>query len=200
MMEHMKPETQDKEYKIVSSIKVVEEEIEIKRPTFVDIVVERPIFHEKQVDIPVGLESLVEKLAISLAETAISHVVNSLEKKLDQAIDKRLTEVQVPKIIEQVNIVTRDVFVDKPIFKEVEVQRAVVKDVEVLNAVVKDVLVNNAIVNDIEVNNPVFKDVTVINPVFKDITIDRPVYVDKEIIAIHPKYIDLQGRELKNVS
>lgn len=194
-MDHKKPEQQAREYKVVSGIRVVEEDVEVKRPVFTDVQVDRPQFVDKEVEIP---KLDLEKAAQSIADRAMEYILSSLDTKLDQAIKGRLDTIKFPKIIEELSIVTKEVTVDKPVYKDVDVQRAVIKDVEVTNAVVKDVPVTNAIITDVPVVNAVVENHTVINPIFKDILIDRPVYVDKEIVVISPKYIDLQGREVKS--
>jgi hypothetical protein len=193
-MDHQKPEQQASEYKVVSGIRVVEETVEIQKPVFRDVDVERPNYVDKEVEIP---KLDLEKVAQSIADLAMSHILSKLEAKLDQAIKGRLDTIEVPKIVEKVNIVDRDVVVERPVFRDVEVTNAVVKDVTVNNAVVKDVPVTNAVIKDMEVTNAILQDKVVINPVFKDIEIDRPFYKDKEIVCIHPKYIDLQGRDAK---
>lgn len=196
-MEHINPEQEKKEIQhVVGSIKLLEQDFEVKRPVFTDVEVERPKFVDREVDVPVGFDKLADKIGTMIADTALMHIVSSLEEKLDKAIKDRLDTIKSPKIVEELNIIKKDVNVEVPKFIDKEVINAIVKDKQVINAVVKNVDVNNAVIKDVEVTNAKMKNKIVVNPVFKDISIDRPVYVDKEITVIHPKYIDLKGREV----
>jgi hypothetical protein len=197
-MIHNEPQKEAKnEYKVVSGIRVVEEEIEIKRPVFIDVNVERPKFVDIPIQVPTGFDAFAKQAGEMIANVAMDHIIRSLEDKLNKAVTERVKEIQSPRIIERIEFVNKEVIVEKPIFKDVEVSNAVVKNVEVSNAVIKDVQVLNAVVKDIPVINAQIEDRVIVNPIFKDIQIDRPVYKDKEIVVIHPKYIDLQGREVK---
>jgi len=176
---------------IVAGIKVVESTYRVDKPQFVDVIVERPIFKEKQIDIPIGMD----KMVIAIADDITDKVLKLLDAKLSSAIDARIKEIEVPKIIqrEEFNIITKDVHVNNAVITDVPVANAVLQDHIVKNPIIEDISVTNAIITDQSVMNVVLKDRIVINPIFEDVVIQRPKFVDKEIVVIHPKYIDMKG-------
>lgn len=176
-----------KEREVVAGIKVIESEYRVQRPVFEDVKIERPVFTNKQVEVPSGFE----KVIVQIADEICDKVIESVNQKLSKAIDLRIKEIELPKIVYREEVKT--VSVEKPVYKEVVIDRVTYKDKEVINPVLIDVPVNNAIVKDVEVTNAVLKDRVVINPIFTDVEIDKPKYVTKEITVIHPKYIDMKG-------
>ena len=177
------------EREIVAGFRVVELEYKVHRPVYEDIKVERPIYTEKQVEVPVGIEKTFEEIGERIAKNITDKLILEMDRRLSEAIDKRIKEIQVPIIIYR----EEERIVEKPLFKDVEVERPRFLDKEIINPILKDVEIVNALVKNVEIERAVFKDRVVINPVFQDVEIKKPVFVEKEIVVIHPKYIDMKG-------
>lgn len=172
---------------IVGGIRVVETEYRVNKPVFEDFKVDRPVYVDKKIEIPVGMQDALERLATMVTDKVLA----KLDEKLADAITKRVSDIEVPKIVYKV--VEELVQVERPTYKDVEVIRPTFIDKEIINPVLVDKEITNAVVKDVEVERPVFKDRVVIQPIFEDVKIDKPVFVDKEIVVIHPKYVDMKG-------
>jgi len=184
-----------REREIIAGLKVIESEVRVQRPVFQDVEIMKPVFIERPVEIPVGLEKFIVELADSLADQIVGKCLLMIDQKLEKAIEARIKEVEAPRITyrEEVNVVTKDVPVTNAVITDVPVKNAVLEDVIVKNPIIQDVPVLNAVLKDIEVEIPVYKDRIVINPKFEDVVIQKPKFVEKEIVVIHPKYIDMKG-------
>ena len=172
---------------IVAGIKVIESEYRVQRPVFEDVKVDRVCYVDKQVEVPVGLE----KVCVQLADEIFSKVLALVDGKLEKAISARIKEIEFPKITYKEEVKTIEV--EKVVLKDVEVLNPKLKDVEVLNPILVDKKVVNPVFIDAEVERPIFKDRVIINPTFEDVIITKPKYIEKEIVVIHPKYIDMKG-------
>ena len=172
---------------VVGSVTILETKYEVKVPDFKDVEVDRPVYVEKEIEIPVGMEAALTKIADQISEKVLTRVTEYMQQRLDSAIEDRIKTIEHPRIV------YKDVDVDRPVFKDVEVDRPLFKDREIINPVLKDVEVTNAVIKDVEVERAVFKERVVIQPVFEEVIISKPVYKDKEITVIHPKYIDMKG-------
>ena len=172
---------------VVAGIKVIESVYRVDKPIFQDVKVDRAIFVDKQVDVPVGMEKVI--IAIT------NEIVTKVLEKIDAALIARLKQIEVPKIIykEEVNIITKDVQVNNAIITDVLVNNAVLQDYVIKNVILEDVAVLNPVLVDTIVVNAILKERIIINPIFEDVVIQRPKFVEKEIVVIHPKYIDMKG-------
>ena len=173
------------EREIVAGLKVIETEYRVERPVYEDVVVQRAVFEDKKVEVPVGLEETIKELA--------KQIYDKLEAQIDgllaKAITKRIAEIEQPKVV------YKDFVIEKPIFRQVDVPVDRVKfvDREVINPVIVDKQVTNAVIKDVEVERPVYKERVVPVPKFEEVIIQKPKWVDKEVTAIHLKYVDPKG-------
>jgi len=181
---------------ITAGIKLVECPYEVKVPIFTEVTVEKPIFKDKQIDVPQGFDKVVNLLALDLAEKVVQHVIAKLDERLEKAIDSRLKEIVYPKLVEELKITEIPVSVDKPVFKDVEVERPVFVDKEVINPVRKDVEVVNAVIIDKPVINAVIEDIRVTNAIVKDIEVERAIIREKTIDVIHKNCFSADGKPL----
>ena len=182
------------EREVVGAIKVVESVYRLQRPIFEDVKIERPIYSEKQVEVPAGFDEVADKMADML----FLKLSEKVDRLLEKAITKRISEIKVPKIIYEEEI--RPVPVDRVVFNDVSIERPTYKDREVINPVLKNVDVVNAKIKDVEIDRPVYKDHVIPRAIFEDVIIQKPKYVDKEVTVISLKYVDPQGnpeQELK---
>lgn len=177
---------------VVGSIKIVEAPFRVKVPVFEDEVVKRPIFEDHVVKIPIGFDEVVNQLALDISKTAIALIEASTAKQI-KMLESKIAELRNIKTEEQVIVKTKDVEVERPIYKDVSIERPVFKDKEVLNPVLKDVEVTNAIVIDKAVTNAVIKDLALTNAIIKDVEVERAIIREKVIDVIHPRYLDLKG-------
>jgi len=184
------------ETQVVGSIKVISTDYKVQRPVFTDVKVDRPVFVDKVIEIPSGWDKVINELALEISNKIMDKVDLIIGARLDRAIDHRVKEIKSPKIIEQVTIVNRDVEVERPIFKDVEVSRPTFVDKEVINPVLKDVSVTNAKIEDMTVINAVIVDQKVTNAIIKDVDVEKAIIRERVIDVIHPRYLDLQGREV----
>lgn len=182
--------------RVIGGIKIVEAIYEIDKPHFKDVEIEKPIFKDKQIEVPVGFEEFALKSGEMIANVALDHIISTLESRLAKAIDKRVKEIEVPKIIvrEEIKVITREVVADKVVLKDVPVAHAVVKNVEVINSVIKDVPVTNSIITDFPVKHAIITDKEVTNAIVTDKHVTNAIIKDKTVEAIHPKYINLEGK------
>lgn len=182
-----------KETQVVGSFKLVETEVRIKSPIFDDVHIDKPIFVEKQIEIPTGWDKVIEELTLRISDKIMDKVELVLGARLDRAIDQRIKEIKVPKIVEEINIIHKDISVERPIFTDVKVDRPVFVDYEVKNPVVKDVEVINAVVVDRTVVNSIVTDQKITNAIIKDVEVERAIIREKVVDVIHPRYLKLNG-------
>lgn len=174
---------------VIGGVKVIESEYRVMNPVFVDTPIERPVYTEKKIEIPVGVNEMVIELARVMAQEVVAKVLDEIDSKLNAAIDKRIKEIEVPTI----RYVETEKIVEVPKYQDVAVSRPVFVDKEIINPVLVDKTVVNPVIKDVEVVNAILKDRVVINPIWEDTVIQRPKYVDKEVTAIHIKYVDPKG-------
>ena len=177
--------------RVISGIKVIETEYKVQRPVFEDVKVDRISYVNKQVEVPAGLEKVIIQLAEELASKTLEKCLAIIDAKLEKAIDKRISEIELPKIVYREEY--KDIKIDRPFYSDVEVIRPKFVDKEVINPILVDKQVANAVIEDVEVTNAILKDRVIINPVFEDVVIQKPKFVDKEVTAIHIKYVDMKG-------
>ena len=174
-------------------VKVKEVDYIVKNPVFEDVKIDRPFYVEKPIEIPVGLENALNDIAIMLYE----RIIKKIDTELITVIDRRLKEVQVPKIIykEEVNVVKIDVPVTNAVIKDVHVTNAIVEDVKVKNVVLEDVKVYNAVVEDVSVKNAVVEDVIVRNAIITDVPVANAKIKDVFVECVKPKWLKLDGSD-----
>lgn len=156
---------QSEHYKKADQINVVETPYRVDRPIFHDYEVKRPKFVDEPIKVPVGWEEVINTLAEDMAKSVLDKVECLIVERLDRVIDRRLKEIEVPKItvIEETHVVYRDLDVPRAVIRNVPVTNSIITDVQVTNAVIKDVKVLNAVVEDIHVKNAVIENVPVKN-------------------------------------
>jgi hypothetical protein len=181
---------------IIAGINLIECPYEVKVPVFTEVSVEKPVFKDKQIDVPSGFDKVVNLLALDLAEKVVKHVIAKLDERLESAISTRLTSVTYPKMIEELMVTKKDVQVDNLVYKDVVVERPIFVDKEVINPVKKDVEVVNAVIIDKPVINAVIEDVRVTNAIVKDIEVERAVIREKTIDVIHKNCFSADGKPL----
>lgn len=179
----------EKEQRVIGSVRIVESEVRVQVPVFEDVKIVRPIFVEETVKVPVGYEAVMASCAEEISKLVIAKV----EKALDNMIAVKMKELKATKLVEEIVIKHKDVIVERPIFKDVTVDRVSYRDKEILNPVLVDKPIVNAIITDKEVTNAILKDKVVVNPIYEDVIITRPKFVEKEVTAIHLKYVDPKG-------
>lgn len=184
------------EREIIAGIKLVETQVKVNVPVFEDYKVDKPVFVERQIEIPKGFDIVINALALDISDKVISHVLRQLDEKLAQAIDESIKEIKVPKIIEELVIKYKDIEVERPIFKDVEVSRPTYVDKEVINPIIKDVEVTNCIPIDKPVINAIINEVHVTNALIKDVEVERAVIREKVIDVIHKNCFDTKGNAL----
>ncbi len=182
---------------IIAGIKVIETEYEVKVPKFHDITINRPIFVDQEIKVPVGFDKVIQTLAEDIADKITLKVLDKVNEKLAQAIDARISEIKYPKLIEEIKITEIPITVEKPVYKDVEVSRPIYTDKTVLNAVMKDVEVTNAVVVDKLVLNCIIQDINVTNAIIKDVEIERPVIKERVVEVIHKHCFDPKGNPLE---
>lgn len=183
----IQPVNSYKEQEVVAGIKVITQEYRVMKPIFDEVVVQRPTFVDKQIEIPVGLD----KVLVELADQITAKVLKLVDEKLEKAITARIKEVELPKITYKEEIKT--IQVDKVNYKDVTLDRPILKDREVINPILVDRNVTNPVFVDVDVDRPVFKDRVVPLPIFEEVIIQKPKYVEKEVTVISLKYVDPKG-------
>jgi len=180
---------------VVAGIQVVESVYKVERPVYEDVVVQVPKFVDKQVELPVGWDKLIQELTQDIANSLIDKCLAAIDKRLDAAINDRIKQIEVPKIIERevVNVIKKDIEVTNAVIKDKPVTNAVIKDVEVKNAVVKDITVLNAVVEDVPIKNAVIEDVHVNRAIITEVPVVNAKIKDKVIEAISIKWVKPDG-------
>lgn len=184
-----------KEREVIAGIKIIESEYRVSKPIYEEKIVSVPKYVERQVEIPSGIEHMVIALAESIAVKTLDKCLSLLDEKLAKAIEERVKEIVVPKITykEELNIITKDVPVTNAVITDKQVINAIINDKDIINPILIDKKMINPIFKDVVIERPTYQDRIVINPKFEDIVIQKPKFVEKEIVVIHPKYIDMQG-------
>ena len=181
---------------IIAGINLVECPYEVKVPVFTEVTVEKPIFKDKQIDVPQGFDKVVNLLALDLAEKVVQHVIAKLDERLEKAIETRLKEISYPKLVEKVTVTEVPISVDRAVFKDVTVERPIFVDKEVINPVRKDVEYVNAVIIDKPVINAVIEDIRVTNAIVKDVEVERAIIREKTIDVIHKNCFSADGKPL----
>jgi len=182
-----------KEIQIVAGLKVIETEYRVKVPVFEDVHIDRPVFVDKKIELPVGFEAIANEMALKIADRVMDNILLVIDARLDRAIDQRIKEITYPKLVEELKVTIKEVDVEKPVYIDVEVQRPVFKDYEVINPVRKDVEVINAVIADKTVINAIIKDVQMTNAIIKDVEVERAIIREKVVDVIHPRYLNMKG-------
>lgn len=157
-------------------LKIIETPVKVNKPVFEDTVIERPVFTDKPINVPVGFEEIAEKIADSVMEKIIlklNEVISQIPKMVEVpkiVYKEELTVTKVP--VEVINPVMRDVEVKNVILKDTEVVNPVLVDRQIINPVIEDVIVKNAIVEDVSVRNAIVTDVPVTNAKIKDVVVE----------------------------
>ena len=185
-----------KEVEVVSGIKVIQTEYSVKVPVFEEVIVERPVFKDKQIEIPAGFDRVINAISLELADKITANVLAKVDDLLQKAIQDRLTSITYPKLIEEVKVNYIPVSVEKPIFKDVEVERPIFIDKPIINPIPKDVEVTNAVIIDRPVINAMIEDVRVTNAIIKDVEVERAVVREKVVEVIHKTCLDSKGNRL----
>jgi len=181
------------ETKVISGLKIIETDVQIDRPIFKDVIVEKPKYVEKPIEVPTELQEFCIKAGEMIADTAMKHILVALDEKLSKAIDKRIKEIEVPKIIEKEQVSIKTIEVEKEIIKpiiktvevihaniqEVTIEKPIYKEVEVLKPIIKDVIVKNAVIENVAVRNAIVENVPVVNAIIKQRTVE----------TVHPKWL-----------
>lgn len=178
---------------IVGGLKVITSEVQVKVPVFVDYEVKQPVFVAEQVQVPTGWDRVTNAIALEITDKVWANLEKRLQTSLDAAIKDRIDTIKVPKIVEEVKLIIKEVVVEKPIFTEVQVEKPVFKDKTIINPVLKDVEVVNALIIDKPVVNAIVEDVKINNAIIKDVDVERAVIREKIVDVIHPRYLDLKG-------
>ena len=186
-------DTKVKEIDIIAGIKLVETEYQVRVPVFVDTPVDKPVFKDKEIEIPVGWDKVIDKVAERIVSGIMDNITLVIGARLDAAIDSRIKEIKYPKLIEEVNITTKEITVEKPIYVDVEVKVPVFQEYVIANPVLKNVEVINAVIADKTVINAVITDMQITNAIIKDIEVERAIIREKVIDVIHPRYLKING-------
>lgn len=164
---------------VVGGIRLVTQDYVVKVPVFEEEVVKQPIFVAEEIKVPTGWDRVTNAIALELSEKITAKVLELVDAKLAIAIKDRIDTIKVPKIIEEVKIVYKDVPVERAVITDVPVERAVFKDKIIINPVTKDVEIINALIIDKPVVNAIIEDVHVKNAVIKDIEVERAIIRDR---------------------
>lgn len=193
-MEHVNPpQSKVKEIEVVSGLKVVQTEYAVKVPVFVEYELKQPVFVAEEIKIPSGWDKVINALALEICEKVLGHLKPMVVEKVDEAIKGRIDTIKHPKIVEELNVIKKDVYIDNPIFNDVKIDRPTFVDKEIVNPVLKNVEVVNAVILDKAVINSVIEDKVVTNAIIKDVDVERAIIREKVVDVIHPRYLDLQG-------
>lgn len=179
---------------IVAGLKLVTSEYKVKVPVFEDEVVKRPVFVAEEIKVPTGWDRVTNALALEICQTILKNLEPAIISKIDEAIKGRIDTIKVPKIVEELKVVEKEVAVERPVFTDVEVERPVFKNVEVINPVRKDVEVVNALIIDKPVINAVVEDIRVTNAIIKDVEVERAVVREKVVEVLHKNCLCEHGR------
>ena len=186
-----------KEVEVVSGFKLIQTEYKVKTPVFEEVTIQRPIFVDHEVKIPVGYDKVVNELALEISKAVLAIVQTSMDKQV-KLLEDKISSLRNIKTEEEVILKTKEVIVEKPVYKdvEIEVSRPVYVDKEVINPILKNVEVENAIIIDKAVTNAVITDIRVTNAIIKDVEVERAVIREKVIEVIHKNCLDSAGNPI----
>ena len=186
-----------KEVEVVSGFKLIQTEYKVKTPVFEEVTIQRPIFVDHEVKIPVGYDKVVNELALEISKAVLAIVQTSMDKQV-KLLEDKISSLRNIKTEEEVILKTKEVIVEKPVYKdvEIEVSRPVYVDKEVINPILKNVDVENAIIIDKAVTNAVITDIRVTNAIIKDVEVERAVIREKVIEVIHKNCLDSAGNPI----
>ncbi len=182
---------------VVGGIKLVTTEVKVDVPVYEEVTVKVPKFEEQIVKVPVGMDDLINKLALEMSKSAIA-IIEAASKKQLALLEEKIASLRNIKTQEDVVLKTREVEVEKPVFidKPIQVDRVVMVDRQVINPILKNVEVTNAIVIDKAVTNCIVNDIRVTNAIIKDVEVERAVIREKIIEVIHKQCMDEKGNSL----
>ncbi len=195
MLQTNPPDGKTKEIQVVAGLKVVETEYRVKSAVFEEEIVKRPKFVDEEIKIPVGFEKVVNHLASEISKVVISMIDEYTVAQL-KLVEEKIMELKNLKTEETVVFKTKDVEVERPVFKDVLVDKVVFVDKEVINPVLKDVEVINPIIIDKKVVNSIISDIRVTNAIIKDVEVERAVIREKIIDVVHKNCYDPKGNPL----
>jgi len=187
------PPSEVKETVVIGSIRLQEIPFKVKSPVFEDIVISRPTFVDKPIEVPVGFDEIANELTERIAKKILDKIELTIGARLDKAIDERISSIKSPKIIEEVHVTYKDIELERPTFVDIEISRPTYVDREVINPILKDVSVVNAKIEDVTVINAVITDQKITNAIIKDVEVERAVIREKVVDVIHPRYLNLKG-------
>jgi hypothetical protein len=184
-----------KETTVVGTVRLTEIPFKVKVPVFEEVKVDKPTFVDRKIEVPTGWDSVINELSLEIANKIMDRVEIVLGARLDKAIDKRIKEIESPKIVEKLVVNEKVVDVERPNYKDVTIERPVYVDREVINPVTKDVEVINAVIADRTVINAVITDQKITNAIIKDVEVERAIIREKVIDVIHPRYLKFPSGE-----
>ena len=169
---------------VLPIVKIVEVPYSVQVPVFKEVVVDVPKYVDFPVQVPTGYEAIIDALAYRISDKIYSmvqeRVIKDLSGALDKVLDERLTQVRVPKIIEEVKVNERVIEVERVTFKDVEVERPIFQDKVIINPILKNV----------EVTNPVLVDKPVLNCIITDINVTNAIIKEVEVEVMKPRYVN----------
>ena len=191
------PPSEIKETLVVGSIRLLEQPFKVKTPVFEDEIVKRAIFVDHEVKVPVGYDKVVNELALEISKSVMAIIKVEMDKQT-KMLEEKIALLRNIKTEEEVILKTKEVIVEKPVYKDVtiEVIRPVYVDKEVINPILKNVEVENAIIIDKAVTNAVITDIRVTNAIIKDVEVERAVIREKVIEVIHKNCLDSAGNPI----
>jgi hypothetical protein len=181
---------------VVGGIRLVTQDYVVKVPVFEDEVVKRPVFQAEEIKVPTGWDRVTNALALEICQNILKQLEPAIISKIDAAIKGRIDTIKVPKIVEEVKVVYKDVPVERAVITDVPVERAIFKDKTIINPVTKDVEVVNALIIDKPVINAVVQDVKVNNAVITDVDVERAVIREKIVEVTHKQCHCEHGKPL----
>lgn len=188
------PNSSVKETMIISGLKVVEMEYKVQKPVYEEVIVKVPNFVPEDVKVPTGTDVLAKRIANMISDEVLKQILSKLDEKLSEAINERISTIKAPHIVEEIIIKTKEIEVEKPVFKDVEISKPVYKEEEIIKPVIKYQEVINAVIKDKEVINAIIVDQKVTNAIIEDVDVERAVIRERVLDVIHPRYLNLQGK------
>lgn len=196
-MNHVNP-TKDKTEitEVVGGIKVITSEFKVKVPIYEEEVVKRPVFIDTPVQVPTELKEALQEMAQALSIGIMEQVTKIVKEELAKAIDERISTIKAPRIVEELQVVYKEVPVERAVITDVEIERPIFVNKPIINPIMKDVEVVNAVIVDQAVTNAVISDIRVTNAIIKDVEVERAVIREKVIEVIHKQCMDEKGNPL----
>jgi hypothetical protein len=183
-----------KHTKIIAGLEIIETEVRVDKPVFVEKIVEVPQYVQKEIEVPTGFDTFIDKVGDMIVDKVMKTIGPQLEKMV---ADRIPNVIEVPQVTykEEIRVVTKEIEqeVIKPIIKEVEVIHANIKNINVTNAIVKDVPVINAIIEDVQVKNAVVTDQKVTNAIITNVEVTNAIVKHHTMDVIKPNYLHKEG-------